>query len=34
MILPIAETEHLRNFPSSSSEIRPERLLKTDDVAA
>jgi quercetin dioxygenase-like cupin family protein len=34
MTFSITETKHLKTFASSSSEISPERLLKTDKVAA
>lgn len=33
MAFSITETDHLKDFASSSSEISPERLLRTDDVA-
>lgn len=34
MTLTITETTHLKDFPSSSAAIKPERLLQNDNVAA
>lgn len=34
MTFSITETKHLKTFAPSSSEIRPDRLLKTDEIAA
>jgi quercetin dioxygenase-like cupin family protein len=34
MTISIIETKHLNDFPSSSAEIAPQRLLGADNVAA
>lgn len=34
MTIPIIETEHMRDFSSSSAEIAPQRLIDADRVAA
>ena len=34
MTISTIETQHLRDFPSSSAAIAPQRLIDTDDVVA
>ncbi len=34
MTIPIIETRGLKDFPSTSAEIKPQRLIDADDVVA